>query len=271
MLKVTSWDAANIISDAYCKASENTRCYWIETKRPHNRKELRKKSAHTRKIHNKIHTLSSIRGRGIRYLYFKQMREKQIIEVLVSLPRRMLGDRVHSSLLRRRLGSTQEFPRDGVARGAEGPPWRCGGPCKEGGVWEAREDRSEGAGGREENGGPDCEAGLVETQGLERIPGRYLPLRSQEPERIQGPGEKAAPATAESCPGDAWAGATHRACAVPPSGRAPRGSQAAPASGVTNARLPLPSPSASQGSFPRRFPPSHQLSTPFSVHHFLKS
>lgn len=122
-----------------------------------------------------------------------------------------------------------------------------------------------------ENGGPDSEAGLAETQGLERIPGRYLPLRSQEPERIPCPGEKAAPATDESCPGDARAGATHRACAVPLSGRAFRGSQAAPAGGVTDARLPLSSPSASQGSFPRRFPPSHQLSTPFSVHRFLTS
>lgn len=52
---------------------------------------------------------------------------KKIIEALVSLPQRMLGNRVHSSLLRRRLGSTQEFPCDGVARVAEGPPWRCGG------------------------------------------------------------------------------------------------------------------------------------------------
>lgn len=178
------------------------------------------------KIHSKTHTLSSLRGRGKGYLYFKQMREgnfKKIIEALVSLPQRMLGNRVHSSLLRRRLMSTQEFPRDGVARVAEGPPWRCGGtlqggrrlrgqgrPEREGG----RSERSRGKRGSRQRGGTWGDARFGEVS-----PGRYLPLRSQKPERIRCPGEKAAPATAEPCPGDARAGATHSACAVPLSGR----------------------------------------------------
>lgn len=92
-----------------------------------------------------------------------------------------------------------------------------GRPEREGG----RSERSRRKRESRERGGTRGDARFGEDS-----PGRYHPLRSQKPERIQCPGEKAATAAAEPCPGDARAGTTHRACAVPPSGRASRGSQA---------------------------------------------
>lgn len=135
-----------------------------------------------------------------------------------------------------------------------------GRPEREGG----RSERSRRKRESRERGGTRGDARFGEDS-----PGRYLPLRSQKPERIQCPGEKAATAAAEPCPGDARAGTTHRACAVPPSGRASRGSQATTPASRRLGELSMP-------GFRGRLPPPlkgpfHQLSTPFSVHRFLTS
>lgn len=252
---------------------------------PHNRRNWEKKSVHLCKIHSKTHTLSSLRGRGKGYLYFKQMREgnfKKIIEALVSLPQRMLGNRVHSSLLRRRLGSTQEFPRDGVARVAEGPPWRCGGDPA-GRVAPERPGKT-GARGRavrtvaRKTGVPTARrdlGGRTVWRGFSRslppaavaeawenpVPGREGRARhsrsvswrrhgGSDPQRMRRATQ--------------WAGILRL-----PRPRLQGLSSFAPARGVTDARFSLLSSSASQGSFSRRFPPSLQLSTPFSIPRFL--
>lgn len=246
--------------------------------------ELRgKKSAHLCKIHSKTHTLLSLRGRGKGYLYFKQMREgnfKKIIEALVSLPQRMLGNRVHSSLLRRRLGSTQEFPRDGVARVAEGPPWRCGGdpagraaperPGKTGARRRAVRAVAKKTGvprARRDSGGRTVWRGF--SRSLPPAGGRRSLRESGVREKRPRP---PLPSRVLETPGRERPTA-HAPC-HPVGGHleAPRPRlQLRAGSGVIDARLPWSSPSASQGSFSRRFPPFHQLSTPFSVHHFLTS